>query len=181
MSDYRYEGDELSLFREAHRWKAYLRAEIRREVRGAVLEVGAGMGGTTRAVRDATDPSWTCLEPDESLCDALRAEVSSLPSPEKIEVRVGTLATLPEALRYATILYVDIRAHRRRPRQLRAPPRAHARRLRGGARPRTRCLHALRHGRGTLPSLHARAARAHAAGTAMTRAVLDSGGITRVR
>lgn len=111
MSDYRYEGDELSLFREAHRWKAYLRDEIRREVRGAVLEVGAGMGGTTRALRDVTDPSWTCLEPDESLCDALRAEVSSLPSPEKIEVRVGTLASLPEALRYDTILYVDVLEH----------------------------------------------------------------------
>lgn len=111
MSDYRYEGDELSLFREAYRWKSYLRDEIRRDVRGSVLEVGAGMGGTTRAVRDASDPSWTCLEPDASLCDALRAEVASLPSPETISVRAGTLASLPDDARYDTILYVDVLEH----------------------------------------------------------------------
>lgn len=111
MTDYRYEGDELTLFREAHRWKAYLREEIRREVRGAVLEVGAGMGGTTRALRDARDPAWTCLEPDGALCDALRAEVATLPSPEKITVREGTLASMPEGDRFDTILYVDVLEH----------------------------------------------------------------------
>ncbi len=109
--DYRYEGDELTLFREAHRWKAYLRAAIRRDVRGSVLEVGAGLGGTTRAIRDATDPAWTCLEPDASLCTQLRSEVSALPSPDKIEVREGTLASMPESLRFDTILYVDVLEH----------------------------------------------------------------------
>lgn len=109
--DYRYEGDELTLFREAHRWKAYLREEIRRDVRGSVLEVGAGLGGTTRVLRDVTDPAWTCLEPDASLCAQLRAEVSSLPSPDKIEVREGTLASMPDELRFDTILYVDVLEH----------------------------------------------------------------------
>ena len=111
MSAYRYEGDELTLFRAAHRWKAYLRDELRREVRGSVLEVGAGLGGTTRALRDASDPSWTCLEPDGSLCDALRAEVGALPSPEAITVVHGALSSLDTQARYDTVLYVDVLEH----------------------------------------------------------------------
>ena len=45
-----YVGTELELFQDAVRWKAYVRRTLAPYVRGDVLEVGAGIGGTTRSL-----------------------------------------------------------------------------------------------------------------------------------
>ena len=49
MSDYTYVGSELELFATAPRWKAYLHRQIAPYPGPEVLEVGAGIGGTTTA------------------------------------------------------------------------------------------------------------------------------------
>jgi hypothetical protein len=43
----KYCGSELELFSMAINWKRYLAATVSRYVRGSVLEVGAGIGGST--------------------------------------------------------------------------------------------------------------------------------------
>ena len=55
---YHYVGDELDLFSEARRWKAYFRRRILPYLGAEVLEVGAGLGGTTRALCRGTEARW---------------------------------------------------------------------------------------------------------------------------
>lgn len=49
-----YAGGELDLFSLATNWKRYIKAEIGKYLVGDVLEVGAGIGGTTAALHDGT-------------------------------------------------------------------------------------------------------------------------------
>jgi hypothetical protein len=44
--NYAYVGSELHLFRGAHNWKRYIRANVSPFIRGDVLEVGAELGAT---------------------------------------------------------------------------------------------------------------------------------------
>lgn len=105
-----YCGGELELFAAARRWKAYARAEIAPFVRGRVLEVGAGMGGTTAVFTGLPHAGWVCLEPDAGLADAIRRQVAAGTLPP-LEVRRGTLAALDAAERFDTILYLDVLEH----------------------------------------------------------------------
>src|ERR1051326_7560289 len=70
---YRYPGEELDVFAHAVNWKRYVRAIVRPYLVGDVLEVGAGIGSTTRVLMDGRQRSWTCLEPDPELAARLRA------------------------------------------------------------------------------------------------------------
>ena len=47
-----YVGTELELFQHATRWKAYYARALRRFIVGDVLEVGAGLGATSRFLCD---------------------------------------------------------------------------------------------------------------------------------
>src|SRR5271166_3491466 len=67
VSPYNYVGGELELFEKAVCWKAYFHRCLRSFLRGRVLEVGAGFGGTTRILCDGGQQSWTALEPDAEL------------------------------------------------------------------------------------------------------------------
>jgi SAM-dependent methyltransferase len=108
-----YVGTELHLFREAHNWKRYLRRQLRPYLRGDVLEIGAGIGGTTRALHDPRCTSWTCLEPDPSLTAELIREVDSLRNDrgEPPRIAVGSLENLEAELHYDAILYIDVLEH----------------------------------------------------------------------
>lgn len=108
-----YVGTELHLFREAHNWKRYLREQLAPYIRGAVLEVGAGIGGTTRMLHDRRCTSWTCLEPDAKLNGELTSVVESLRQGVGCAPRVaiGALADLDAELRYDAILYIDVLEH----------------------------------------------------------------------
>src|SRR6266566_1942810 len=75
MSRYRYGGEELCLFAAAVNWKRYIRSVVQPYVVGDVLEVGAGIGGTTRVFCDGRQRSWTCLEPDPELAATLERNV----------------------------------------------------------------------------------------------------------
>jgi 2-polyprenyl-3-methyl-5-hydroxy-6-metoxy-1,4-benzoquinol methylase len=95
----------LELFQHAVNWKRTLRRHIQPHLRGDVLEVGAGIGGTTRNLRSGRETSWTCLEPDPQ--QARRIQESGL----DVAVCLGTLSDLPASQRYDTVLYIDVLEH----------------------------------------------------------------------
>lgn len=108
-----YVGGELHLFREAHHWKRYLREQTAPYIVGDVLEVGAGIGGTTRVLHQATCASWTCLEPDRKLVAELTTAIEPLRdrAGRPPRVAVSGLAELPAELRFDSILYIDVLEH----------------------------------------------------------------------
>lgn len=109
MVESKYVGSELEIFAHAVNWKSYVRAKIRRFLRGQVLEVGAGIGAGTQEFYDGTQQRWICLEPDPSL--ARQIPVKSLPNHDRCEVRVGTLADLDEGEFFDCIVYMDVLEH----------------------------------------------------------------------
>jgi SAM-dependent methyltransferase len=127
---YTYEGQELELFRHARHWKDYFSRQLRPYVRGDVLEVGAGLGTTTRVLCRGPVTSWTCLEPDPALARVLPENVRQASGlPVEPAVIIGTLADLPETPQFDTILYIDVLEHIR---DDQAEAAAAARRLRAG-------------------------------------------------
>ena len=100
-----YSGTELELFQSAVNWKNVLRRHIQAFLAGDVLEVGAGIGGTTRFLRTGRENSWTCLEPDPILAAMIRA------TNQPVVVKVGTLQDLDPAQSYDTVIYIDVLEH----------------------------------------------------------------------
>jgi SAM-dependent methyltransferase len=109
MSGNLYIGTELDVFAHAGNWKAYLRQLIAPYLRGDVVEVGAGIGATTCAFRDAGQASWLALEPDPRLAAQLRARVAGLAWP--VDVSEAFLSSLPGEARFDCALYVDVLEH----------------------------------------------------------------------
>lgn len=110
MSAATYVGGELALFERAYNWKDYLREQLRELVRGRVLEVGAGVGATTRALAAEGQRSWLCLEPDPALAAELSRACAAIAAP-RVEIQVGTLAALPPDATFDTVLYADVLEH----------------------------------------------------------------------
>jgi 2-polyprenyl-3-methyl-5-hydroxy-6-metoxy-1,4-benzoquinol methylase len=110
---FEYVGTELHLFKGARNWKRYLRARIEPYVRGDVLEVGAGIGGTTAVLHDASCASWTCLEPDARLAQELIIEVGGFRDARGVPPKVvtGALSVLDRELKYDCLLYIDVLEH----------------------------------------------------------------------
>ena len=106
-----YVGSELDLFASARNWKAYFRDQLAPYLGDDVLEVGAGLGGTTRVLCRGTERRWVGLEPDPALAGRLLDEVRSGSLPGCCEVRVGTLEGVDEAETFDTILYMDVLEH----------------------------------------------------------------------
>lgn len=104
----KYVGDELELFSGARNWKSYFAGQIKPFLGGEVVEVGAGLAGTTRVLLSdgARHQRWLCLEPDAQLCGQI--ELAQLPS--FVEARCSTLEPLPEAC-CDSILYIDVLEH----------------------------------------------------------------------
>ena len=108
---YTYEGSELDLFAAATHWKSYFRDRLAPYLGQEVLEVGAGLGGTTKVLCRGTERRWVCLEPDAALASRLEGEIRSGSVPACCEVRVGTLGEDPGPERFDTILYMDVLEH----------------------------------------------------------------------
>lgn len=107
-----YIGNELALFEHATRWKAYYGGRLRPYLRGRVLEVGAGIGGTTRALCDGRPTDWLCLEPDAGLAAQIAALRAQGALPAACRLHVGTLADLPAAEGlFDAVLYVNVIEH----------------------------------------------------------------------
>lgn len=104
---FQYMGSELEIFAHATNWKSYVRSQLRPYLVGDVLEVGAGIGGTTQAINDGTQRRWVCLEPDAAFAE----QISSLPHLQNCEVRVGMLPDLNPQERFDAVLYIDVLEH----------------------------------------------------------------------
>jgi SAM-dependent methyltransferase len=111
MTEFAYVGTELDLFAGATVWKGYIRDQIRPYLGSDVLEVGAGLGGSTKAFCRGDERRWVGLEPDPALAGRLEAEIRSGALPKCCEARVGTLADLAPSETFDTILYMDVLEH----------------------------------------------------------------------
>jgi len=111
MNHSKYVGTELELFSAATRWKAYLRRRIAPYLGQEVLEVGAGLGGTTRVLCDPSRSRWVCLEPDAEQAAELTALVVAGDLPACCEVAIGTLDQLGGQEHFDAVLYIDVLEH----------------------------------------------------------------------
>lgn len=110
----KYIGTELETFRDALNWKQYLASQVREWIRGDVLEVGAGIGGSSQALCTNAVTSWTSLEPSPDFEKELRRAVGELARAKpsiRAQAAIGTLNDLPSAPSYDTILYIDVLEH----------------------------------------------------------------------
>jgi SAM-dependent methyltransferase len=110
-TDYTYVGTELEVFRHARNWKQYYRSRISPYIQGSVLEVGAGIGATTRVLCSDQANCWVCLEPDPMLARRIGEEHRREPYPVPPQVIVGTLETLEPTQTFDCLLYIDVLEH----------------------------------------------------------------------
>jgi SAM-dependent methyltransferase len=110
-SAFTYVGSELELFKEATHWKRYYAKQLRPFITGDVLEVGAGIGATTRVLCHGEENSWTCLEPDGAMTERLRASLTTDPLAVEARAVCGTLADLGATEQFDTLLYIDVLEH----------------------------------------------------------------------
>ena len=108
---YNYVGEELELFANANNWKAYFASVLRDVIVGDVLEVGAGIGETTRRLLDGRQRSWLCLEPDPRLAATASQWAKSATASPRPEVKVGTTSDFDASPRFDAILYIDVLEH----------------------------------------------------------------------
>ena len=110
-NEYEYIGDELTLFKDAVNWKSYFSKKIRPNIKGDVLEVGAGIGSNTKFLARERNSisSWSLLEPDTRLTSEIEVNIASLDI-DKISVINGTIDNVSDE-RYDTIIYIDVLEH----------------------------------------------------------------------
>ena len=111
--DHRYIGSELNLFALALNWKAYIKQQIGHYIQGHVLEVGAGIGETTKVLMSGHEASWTCLEPDRRLAEkiALTLENGYCTQNLRLSIVGGDIDHPACDREFDTILYIDVLEH----------------------------------------------------------------------
>jgi 2-polyprenyl-3-methyl-5-hydroxy-6-metoxy-1,4-benzoquinol methylase len=110
MTDsYKYEGNELELFQHAKHWKKYFSKQIKPHIKGTVLEVGAGIGATTRLLNDGTAKSWLMLEPDEKMSLILKGKMEANELATNCLLQTGTINLVTST--FDTIIYIDVLEH----------------------------------------------------------------------
>lgn len=108
---FKYVGEELDLFSAATHWKNYYGGLLRPYLGQDVLEVGAGLGGTTQVLCDGNQRSWLCLEPDKQLADRIQTRIEAGTLPAYCQVRAETSGQLPADAQFDSILYIDVIEH----------------------------------------------------------------------
>ena len=106
-----YVGGELHLFAQAQNWKQYWGETVRQFISGSVLEVGAGIGGTTAHLCTGTEREWLCLEPDPTMVDTLRKRIAAGDLPRNCRAVTGAILDLEPDRRFDTIVYADVLEH----------------------------------------------------------------------
>lgn len=108
---YHYPGRELAFFESAANWKNYFASRIRPYIGNKVLEVGSGIGATTKLLNDGSANSWTLLEPDESMNRLLQMKKETQVAYSNCSIRRETIFELPATERFDTIIYIDVLEH----------------------------------------------------------------------
>lgn len=111
MSNTTYVGGELELFEKAYKWKGYYGSFIKPYLKGRVLEVGAGIGGTTAALCDGSQQQWVCLEPDADLSKNIEILIDEKELPGCCKVVTGTLEHIAAEETFNAIIYIDVIEH----------------------------------------------------------------------
>ncbi len=106
-----YRGGELDLFASATNWKAYVKSEVGQYLIGNVLEVGAGIGGTTAALYHGGTHQWLCLEADPQQAKRLQLYLAKSRCPGATSIIAGTLETFAERPYFDCVLYIDVLEH----------------------------------------------------------------------
>jgi ubiquinone/menaquinone biosynthesis C-methylase UbiE len=106
-----YIGNELALFEKAKNWKKYFGKHLSPYLKGDVLEVGAGLGGTTLVLCNEKQNTWACLEPDGNLATEIQTLINQNQLPKHCEVIKGTLQDLAIEKKYDAIIYIDVIEH----------------------------------------------------------------------
>ncbi len=104
-----YIGDELSLFEHAKNWKLYYTDILKYYINGDVVEVGAGLGGTTIFLQNSRVKSWICIEPDSKLIEILINKVKQNILPNfvtPINGNINSINSLKD-----TFIYIDVIEH----------------------------------------------------------------------
>jgi SAM-dependent methyltransferase len=101
----------LEVFETAHNWKRYILRQLQPHIWGRVLEVGAGIGGTTRFLSQAPHEQWLCLEPDAQLAGEIREACAAGHLPRSVRVETGVVNSLPEGAAFDAVLYIDVLEH----------------------------------------------------------------------
>jgi SAM-dependent methyltransferase len=109
--DFTYVGTELELFAKATNWKNYFAKELRPYITGRIIEVGAGLGSTTKYLCDQSYARWLCLDPDASHVAHIKELIAAQKLPRCCEVRCGVLADLAPNECADTIIYIDVLEH----------------------------------------------------------------------
>lgn len=109
MTSRAYIGGELELFSAAGNWKRYWSGLLRPYLGQRILDVGAGLGSTARALSDLRCEEYVSLEPDEQLFGQMQREKSQF-NPA-FEAVLGTLVDIDSSRKFDTILYIDVLEH----------------------------------------------------------------------
>lgn len=99
-----YIGKELELFSHATRWKRYWQSKLAPYVRGAVAEIGAGIGANTPFFM-AHAKAMTVTELDSAQCDIIRERFSN----QAVTIHNAPLSSVTGL--YYTICYIDVLEH----------------------------------------------------------------------
>lgn len=110
---YTYVGEELDLFALAINWKRYWHSKISPFLGAQVLEVGAGIGATTRVLLEDNPhyDLWLGLEPDTAMVADLIQSKEQGQFPAYCQFQVGTIEALSPGQRFDSILYIDVLEH----------------------------------------------------------------------
>jgi SAM-dependent methyltransferase len=108
VNDFGYSGVELELFSRAKNWKRYWAAGVIPYLRGAVMEVGAGIGSNTLLLRKFATERWLCIEPSAVLIPKLTQNVGSN---QGIEIFAHSAEHFPEMNAFDVVLYIDVLEH----------------------------------------------------------------------
>jgi SAM-dependent methyltransferase len=108
---YAYPGNELDLFAQARHWKQYWHSRIQKYLKGAVVEIGAGIGSNTVLLRSTVQTHWLCVEPDAELAARLKDTLQTLESTLPCEIFIGTSNEIGKRESFDTAIYIDVLEH----------------------------------------------------------------------
>ncbi|MDQ0392544.1 class I SAM-dependent methyltransferase [Labrys monachus] len=111
LTQFAYQGDELDAFAQADNWKSYWSSKLRPLAGDKVIEVGAGIGGSTKYLCGGSHSAWLCLDPDPKHAEHLRSLISAGTLPPFCKAACGVLSDLDAGAKVDTIFYIDVLEH----------------------------------------------------------------------